>query len=743
MKELILTSLISFLSFGSISQGFMDNPCSTFPYPSGSEVTIDGACLGVSMATVSQNIQNGCSYGSYADGWVWFLGDGSNVQITFNTTSGDPVMAVYSVASPPCSGTTSLACVDSGYGGDNESVTVSTQCDTYYLIVIENYPSSGNAIGCISVSHIGSPVIGCTDPLANNYDPLATVNCGCTYNLGCTDPLANNYDPTAVIDDGSCTYNMGCTDPLATNYDPTAVVDDGSCTYPTPDYTHPTTGINNEKVGACLVNDCGPATYTDNGGFTNNFSNNIQTTGGYSPQNAIYRVFCPDEAGSCLRVTFNEFNTPEVWDLMWVRNGPTEYSPVFTSSPMQASPWGGVYSSALYGNLNSQTPFSFTSTDASGCLTFNFLSDGGGLASGWSAVLECVPCAGGPNGTDPNDCDRLIPLCSDATVSGNATGPGLDSDGCTPGICPAGGENHTIWYKILAQTSGTIDITITPTDPNDDYDFAIYGPNVTCDALGSPLRCTDSGNTGTTGTSSSAGDNTEDVFGDKYVQTLNANAGESFIIVVDEWTTNTSSTGFSLSFGGTADLDCAILPVELVEFNATYQPIENVVDIHWITDSEFNTDYFEVQKSTDGEHFEVINTVDAQGFTNYQTQYVTIDENPFPGINYFRLKQFDRDGAFKFSDLRSVNILDDENDLMSVFPNPSEGLTEIIFNCYSSQEAEISIKSLDGKVVMSNSMESKPGANRIEFDSNVLSNGLYIIEVRTKHKTFVERLIKK
>lgn len=49
--------------------------------------------------------------------------------------------------------------------------------------------------------------------------------------LGCTDPLANNYDPNATVDDGSCIFNYGCTDPNATNYDPSAVIDDGSCTY--------------------------------------------------------------------------------------------------------------------------------------------------------------------------------------------------------------------------------------------------------------------------------------------------------------------------------------------------------------------------------------------------------------------------------------------------------------------------------------------------------------------------------
>ena len=75
------------------------------------------------------------------------------------------------------------------------------------------------------------PVLGCTNPLATNYNPLANIDDGsCTVPPvpGCTDVTACNYDALANSDDGSCTY-LGCTNPLATNYDATAGCDDGSC----------------------------------------------------------------------------------------------------------------------------------------------------------------------------------------------------------------------------------------------------------------------------------------------------------------------------------------------------------------------------------------------------------------------------------------------------------------------------------------------------------------------------------
>ena len=80
---------------------------------------------------------------------------------------------------------------------------------------------------------------GCTDPLASNFDPDATINDGsCIFDVyGCTSQSAVNYNSNATIDDGSCcelsTQNncWGCTDSLADNYDPNVVFDDGSCTY--------------------------------------------------------------------------------------------------------------------------------------------------------------------------------------------------------------------------------------------------------------------------------------------------------------------------------------------------------------------------------------------------------------------------------------------------------------------------------------------------------------------------------
>ena len=91
---------------------------------------------------------------------------------------------------------------------------------------------------------------GCIDPIATNYDPAATCDDGsCVYCVwGCTGPTSCNYDPLATCDDGSCYGAIGCMDSLATNYDPFACLDDGSCTYPTTCSNPLPTGIYIDEI---------------------------------------------------------------------------------------------------------------------------------------------------------------------------------------------------------------------------------------------------------------------------------------------------------------------------------------------------------------------------------------------------------------------------------------------------------------------------------------------------------------
>ena len=478
-------------------------------------------------------------------------------------------------------------------------------------------------------------------------------------------------------------------------------------------YTHGTVGIGGERVTHCLESTCS-GTYLDNGGAAGNYSNSI--LGG------LYRVFCPTVPGNCVRVTFNSFRTEASFDYLTIGNGATQNSPVFTNAPATV-PNGRISGAPT-------VPFTFTANNPSGCLTFRFTSDGSINFAGWSAALSCVPCAtvgNGPNTTDNNDCSRATSICSDITFNTNSRGPGLVAEGCVGTGCPAGGENHSNWYKFKVLTSGTLIFTINPQTSTDDYDFSIYGPNVTCTTLGSPLRCSDSGNTGNTGLNTTALDVVETVTGDGFLTQMNVIAGETYYLVVDEWLSNTGN-GYQLLFGGTARLDCGLLPIELIYFGAEYQNDSKSALITWGANSDYNSEYFVVEKSTDGVEFDSVSTTYASGEGRFDYQYV--DNSPvYNGFTYYRLKWV-QDDIFHYSDVSAIAVDDPTNQIV-VQPNPFvDFITIKSFGDYYGP-CQVSVYDMTGQIKLQQNLQFGI-SNKIELDTKGLSTGFYTVIVNTE-----------
>jgi len=97
----------------------------------------------------------------------------------------------------------------------------------------DNQEGANNGNGLVSITYGLLPIcsIGCTNPIACNFNPNATEDDGsCILPDGCTDQAACNYNPAATCDDGSCSFGA-CDDPAACNFDPGAICNNGSCTY--------------------------------------------------------------------------------------------------------------------------------------------------------------------------------------------------------------------------------------------------------------------------------------------------------------------------------------------------------------------------------------------------------------------------------------------------------------------------------------------------------------------------------
>ena len=98
------------------------------------------------------------------------------------------------------------------------------------------------------------------------------------------------------------------------------------------------------------------------------------------------------------------------------------------------------------------------------------------------------------------------------------------------------------------------------------------------------------------------------------------------------------------------------LPIELMYFNATLQSNAKKVDLNWATATEINNDYFSIERAGKDLNFKEIAYVPGAGISSLNHYYHQLDENPLPGINYYRLKQVDYDGNVTFSDVKSVIV---------------------------------------------------------------------------------------
>ncbi len=89
-----------------------------------------------------------------------------------------------------------------------------------------------------------------------------------------------------------------------------------------------------------------------------------------------------------------------------------------------------------------------------------------------------------------NDCVDAILICGNANLSG-LTANGIGVQEISPGNACGLGENNSLWLKIKIKTGGTLGFTLTPQSPDlvEDFDFWIFGPNVTCSNLGTAIRC--------------------------------------------------------------------------------------------------------------------------------------------------------------------------------------------------------------------------------------------------------------
>ncbi len=179
------------------------------------------------------------------------------------------------------------------------------------------------------------------------------------------------------------------------------------------------------------------------------------------------------------------------------------------------------------------------------------------------------------------------------------------------------------------------------------------------------------------------------------------------------------------------------LPISLIRFDG-YLKDEMASQLNWETATEENNLGFEVQHSTNTRDWNTLTFIEGKGNSTIINDYDYLHTNPAVGVNYYRLKQLDFNGAYSFSDIVSVLVNKQHEIEFIAYPNPvHSGQLNIQILSNLNPQGQIKIYDTLGRKIM-----SKPINDQLEtIDVNQLTRGLYMVEVLIGDYSTIQKIV--
>ena len=208
------------------------------------------------------------------------------------------------------------------------------------------------------------------------------------------------------------------------------------------------------------------------------------------------------------------------------------------------------------------------------------------------------------------------------------------------------------------------------------------------------------------------------------------------------WAVTFDATGSGAFYVHTGNF---VLPVTITSFRG--ETAGSINKLYWSTSTEINNYGFELERSADGINYSKITFVATKangGNSTSQLSYNFDDIKPLPGINYYRLKQIDKNGKFSYSGVVTLSRRLTEITLSKVFPNPATTELNVVITSPRAEKLTIIVTDLRGKVVMQTSTNVVLGENQQQLNVAKLAGGTYMVKVICADgcETAVHRFVK-
>jgi hypothetical protein len=184
------------------------------------------------------------------------------------------------------------------------------------------------------------------------------------------------------------------------------------------------------------------------------------------------------------------------------------------------------------------------------------------------------------------------------------------------------------------------------------------------------------------------------------------------------------------------------LPVTLKSFNA--KVASSKVQLIWKVSEEVNFSHFIVERSVNGKDFQDATMIFADAHSmDYSYNYSeTLNQNA-SGVIYYRLKMVDRDGEFKYSDIKIVK-LNGRNELVTIssFPNPvTSELRITVPSSWQDKKVTYELVNMNG-VVIKQQVKDRPSQTET-MQVGDIGTGVYIMRLKAGDESAMQQIVKK
>lgn len=185
----------------------------------------------------------------------------------------------------------------------------------------------------------------------------------------------------------------------------------------------------------------------------------------------------------------------------------------------------------------------------------------------------------------------------------------------------------------------------------------------------------------------------------------------------------------------------SMLPVEMTSFTA--QAHGTMALLRWTTATELNNHGFDIEKNVNGS-WTKLGFVTGNGTSNVAHEYSYVDAKATGSVSY-RLKQIDNDGAFKYSDIASVEATAAPKafEMANNYPNPFNPATEIRFAVPENGMATLVVYNALGQEVATlfNGMAQAGQYITATFNAGHLASGVYIARLQYAGKSLMQKMM--